>query len=360
MEEFVKRISDKNNRKGLIIILIVLVLIIFLVANYFDKGKINIFESEVKIVKAEAKSFEYETYDNGLIKLDIPKNWKVNTAGDYSHYTFLINDPDNKYQIFVNLKSEGYHKSYDSKKVFETYYGTSSQAKMPVLSPQTTEAFYNIFNYIGEFNNTSSFTFPQLNNFSVVENFGPTIYGGDLLRATYTDANGGGFEGLFTATVADPGSYYVNSNMFDLYSKKVDTYPLSVYCTMFISAPINELSDYQEALNNMLSSLEYSSTFTSGLANEQNNLLSTIKANSKVYNETSDSIMASWENRNKSGDIISQKQSDATLGYERVYDTETNEIYKAYNGFVDDYKGDRYKPVTEDMYTEGIDGYIEK
>ena len=55
------------------------------------------------------------------------------------------------------------------------------------------------------------------------------------------------------------------------------------------------------------------------------------------------------EKRNASFDIMSQKQSDATLGYERVYDTETNEVYKAYNGFTDDYDGERYKPITDDM-----------
>ena len=71
-------------------------------------------------------------------------------------------------------------------------------------------------------------------------------------------------------------------------------------------------------------------------------------------------IMDSWEKRNNSYDIISQKQSDATLGYERVYDTDTGEIYKAYNGFTDDYKGDKYKAITDDMYTSAIDGYIEK
>ena len=43
-----------------------------------------------------------------------------------------------------------------------------------------------------------------------------------------------------------------------------------------------------------------------------------------------------------------------------MYDTETNEIYRAYNGFTDDYTGDRYKAVTDDMYALGIDGYIEK
>ncbi len=71
--------------------------------------------------------------------------------------------------------------------------------------------------------------------------------------------------------------------------------------------------------------------------------------------------MSLWEMRNKSQDIISQKQSDATLGYERVYDTETNEIYRAINGFMDVYDGKRYQPVTDDdMYTQAISGYIEK
>ena len=50
---------------------------------------------------------------------------------------------------------------------------------------------------------------------------------------------------------------------------------------------------------------------------------------------------------------MSQKQSDATLGDERVYDTETGEIYKATNGFTDVYDGKRYKAVTDDnMYAE--------
>ena len=74
----------------------------------------------------------------------------------------------------------------------------------------------------------------------------------------------------------------------------------------------------------------------------------------------SDMIMSSWEARNNSYDIISQKQSDATLGYERVYDIETGDIYKAYNGFTDDYSGDRYQPIIDNMYTQVTSGYIEK
>ena len=81
---------------------------------------------------------------------------------------------------------------------------------------------------------------------------------------------------------------------------------------------------------------------------------------SRNANEVLDGIMSSWENRNTSQDIISQKQSDATLGYERICDTETGEIYKAENGWSDGYHGDRYQLVSEDsMYLEPISGYIE-
>ena len=89
-------------------------------------------------------------------------------------------------------------------------------------------------------------------------------------------------------------------------------------------------------------------------------LAKSFQANSKIYNETSDLITRGWEARQSTYDILSQKQSDTTLGYERVYDTETNEIYRAYNGFTDDYQGDRYKTVTDNMYNLPVNGYIEK
>ena len=48
------------------------------------------------------------------------------------------------------------------------------------------------------------------------------------------------------------------------------------------------------------------------------------------------------------------------LDMKGVYDTETGDIYKAYNGFTEDYSGSRYEPVTDNMYTEAVTGYIEK
>ena len=43
-----------------------------------------------------------------------------------------------------------------------------------------------------------------------------------------------------------------------------------------------------------------------------------------------------------------------------IEDKTTEEFYKAYNGFTDDYDEKRYKSITDDMYTKGISGYIEK
>ena len=97
-----------------------------------------------------------------------------------------------------------------------------------------------------------------------------------------------------------------------------------------------------------------------GFNKEQQTTVATVQANAKIYDEISNMIMDSWNKRSNSYDIISQKQSDATLGYERVYNTETNEVYRAYNGFTDEYDGSKYKPITDDMYTSSISGYIEK
>lgn len=53
---------------------------------------------------------------------------------------------------------------------------------------------------------------------------------------------------------------------------------------------------------------------------------------------------------------VAMSQSDATMGFERVVDTETGEIYQTDSGFTDWYGGQRYKAVTDDQYTEAVVG----
>ncbi|MBR2833681.1 MAG: hypothetical protein IKE75_04580 [Bacilli bacterium] len=326
----------------------------------------NIFKTKekVNIVKNEASTITYETFDNGLISLKIPKDWKVETPNlDYIHYSFKVYNPKNpNYMFLFSMKLEGFNKTQNAKDWQNKYYPNVVFAKLPVIDPQTTEAFYKIWNETADFVNTENVKseyFPKFNDFTIIENLGANSIGGDILRATYTNNNIKN-QGLFTASVKEIGTYYVNSNVFNLFSEKIDVSPLNVYNIIFMTAPDNEFNDWNQVLDNCLSTLKFSDTFVNGFNQEEASIMSNFKANQAIYDSISDGIMDSWEKRNNSYDIISQKQSDATLGYERVYDTDTGEIYKAYNGFMDDYSGTKYKTITDDMYTKKTSGYIEK
>ena len=362
-----------QNKKFIIILsLIVLIALVigivlgFVLLSSGDADKtIRTSKGKAKIAKSETSVIEYETFDNDLISLKIPKGWKVEVPSvDYIHYTFKVYNPNNPdYMMIFMMKLEGFNKSEAARNWQKKYYPNQAFAKLPVINPQTTESFYNVWNETAEFVNTNNVKFeylPKLNEFSVIDNLGTNVIGGDILRATYKNSNNDLIQGLFTASVKDAGSYYVNSNIFNMFSEKIDVWTLNVYNVILMTAPDSEFINWQSILDNCLSTLEFSDTFVNEFNKEESNILSTIQANQKVYNEISDMIMDSWEKRNNSYDIISQKQSDATLGYERVYDTDTGEIYKAYNGFTDDYDGTKYQPITDDMYTESISGTIEK
>ena len=364
-------------KKKVLIIILVCVLLIALITTASvliiralfkkatDDSSIRLDNKEkVTIVESGTKNIEYETYDNGLVSFEMPKGWKVEIApADYIHYSFKVYNPDDpNYMFFFGLKQEGFLKSEKARSTYAKLYPDSMFAKLAAIDPQTTEAFYKVWTTNAKFSNESELKtpyFPFFDEFTVIENMGTSNLGGDILRATFK-RDDKMMQGLFTASVKSPGSYMINTDMFNLFSEKVDVSPLNVYNIIFMTAPDAEFINWQESLDYCISTIEFSDTFIAGFNNQEATLVSTIQANQKVYDSISDMIMDSWEKRNSSYDIISQKQSDATLGYERVYDTETGEIYKAYNGFTDEYSGERYKAITEDMYTDPISGYIEK
>lgn len=355
----------KNKKIILSIIAIVVIALVGLgIINSNKKNsdnKLDFSDNNSKFIIKEnkTKTIKYTDFDNGLVKMKIPEGWKVDVLGDYIHYTIKAYDPQRPtYQFFFNMKTEGYNKSQEAKAFQQKYYPDSLFAKTSVIEGKNTEGFYKIFNDLGTLNNTSLFTFPILNDFTVVENLGTGVLGGDILRATFKDADGKDAEGLFTAYVYDAGPYYVYENIIS--GKQIDIYYLNVYDAIFITAPKDEFIDWQETLSTISSSLEFTDTFMSGFNTQQDAVMQNFQSVRNICNQITDGIMDSWEKRSASYDIMSQKQSDATLGYERVYDTETNEIYKAYNGFTDDYDGERYKSITDDMYSKQTSGYIEK
>ncbi len=364
--------------KKKIIIIIAVVVVVLTVAGIcgimiLKNASSNISNSIIKlankekatIVTAESKKVEYEKYNNGLVSFDMPKGWKVEIPQvDYIHYTFKVyNEEDPNYMFLFGLKQEGFLKTEKARSTYAKYYPDAMFSKLAAVDPQTTEGFYKVWNKNAKLSNTTELKteyFPYFEDFTILENLGSTNLGGDILRATFKNSEGKEMQGLFTASVKDVGSYYINTDIFNLFSAKVDVWPLNVYSIILMTAPDEEFNNWQPILDHCLSTIEFSDAFISGFNNKESTLVATIQANQKVYDQISDMIMDSWEKRSTSYDIISQKQSDATLGYERVYDTETGDIYKAYNGFTDDYSGERYKAITDDMYTSAISGYIEK
>ena len=311
---------------------------------------------KLKITEVETSHIEYEDFDNGNLKMQIPKGWKVTvpTKVTYSGYSFKVSNPDNKdYTFMFSLGLSGFLKSEAARAKWASLYPSSVYGQLAAVDPQTTEAFYKVWNTTAKVGNQmiNEEFFEYLNNFEVIENLGKTELGGDIIRGKFVNDKNEPMQGLFTATIFDPGSYY----MFGL-----DLAPLNSYHNIMMYAPDAEFNNWQSIYDYCLSTIEFTDAFMAGFNKEQQTNVATVQANAKIYDEISDMIMDSWKKRNNSYDIISQKQSDATLGYERVYNTDTGEVYRAYNGFTDEYDGTKYQTITDDMYTSTISGYIEK
>lgn len=362
----------KNNKKIIIIVCAVLVLValllVFKFSNNGSSDTIKVKGKEVKIVANSSSKLTLEDYSNDALTMKKPKGWQVETGGTGIYYAVRVYDPnDTNNGIFLMLKIQPLLKSDAAKQQWQQYYKLAGGqyklfANAVVLNNPTTEGFYQKFNDITTFMNNeeptlANFKFPKYTSFTKKEEFESSSsmkqYAMDskVLRATFTGDNNKNGEGLFMASIVNFGNQYNNGIDFTYYM---------VYDIMAITANADEFIDYKDILLNSINSIEFNDSYVKKTIDDGNaQTKQALELNASIQ-KAFDSYMSAWENRSKTYDIMSQKQSDATLGYERVYNTDTGEIYKAYNGFTDDYTGEKYKSITDDMYTEKTSGYIEK
>ena len=343
-----------------------------------DGTKTEQTERGVKVTQTAAKAVQTEKYETADFSMTIPKGWTVTTGGTNIYHSIRVSDPNEPLnQMFVLLKAEVLLHSQAGKDAWQQSYSMGNTqamlfAKAPVLENPSTEGFYKIFPQCAAFVSEvdpdySGYTFPQFNDFTVTDRYPSaspmksSALGDEQLRATFTD-NGKEGEGLFAASVVDFGSFAIsNGNVVGYQLQAVDGGYYMAYNIVAVTAAKDTFIEWEGVLTDCFKTLQYSDSFVSTTNQASNEKVALAQQISQNFNATMDGFMSSWESRNRSQDIMSQKQSDATLGYERVYDTETGEIYKATNGFTDVYDGKRYKAVTDDnMYAEPISGYIEK
>ena len=302
-----------------------------------------------------ASAQELVPYSCTEFNMNIPEGWSVKSSAMYTGIFHAIHvfDPENPVnQIFFMLKMEPLFSDENSRAMMAL--SSDLFGKCPILTNVPTQGVFEIFpQFADAMNATADYAdiqTPYIADFSVTESFESTqgmssvAISPSILRADFTQ-NGTTGEGMFTADVV-PFAMGTGMGYYSVYNLTV------------LSAEKGTFQDWQPTLNKVLSSLNYTSEFQSFAMSQSNQAASTSQSLSQSASEMSDSIMSSWENRNRSQDIMSQKQSDATLGYERIVDTETGNIYKIDNGFTDWYDGSRYKSITDDQYTDSVEAVI--
>ena len=302
-----------------------------------------------------ASSLDLVPYSCTEFSMNIPQGWVVEEAPAYAgmFHEIRVYDPEKPInQILFMLKAEPLFPN----ETVQSLFGMQNQiyGMCPVLTNVSTEGFFQVFSQYATALDAneiySSVHTPHIENFSVQESFvsnssmSSQAISPALLRATFTQDGLEG-EGMFTADIIP-------------FALDLGTGYYMAYNVAAITAEKDTFQDWEQTLGKSLASLNYTQEFVN-IANSQSNQgVSTAQSLSQAASETSDMIMSSWENRNTSQDIISQKQSDATMGYERIQDTETGEIYKIDNGFMDHYDGERYRSITDEQYTEEVKAVI--
>jgi hypothetical protein len=237
-----------------------------------------------------------------------------------------------------------------------------------VLAPATTEQFFYTFNdytaYAAKYGVVHNF--PIFDDLEIMEStprnspIAANCVDDSIVRTLFTQDDVP-CEGLFAAGVADAMASYMYN---------VDAGYYVVYFITGISAPCDEFYLLQDALSESLSSFQYTESYIQQGVQRIDEGTQLALEIGKMLSQTADTYNQAWHNRQRPIDTLSQKRSDARLGYDRLYDTETGEIYRAELGFYDEYDLHRNKYVNPnlqlipddgyDLYHRAIGGYIHK
>lgn len=302
----------------------------------------NLANADVMITPSAAKSVTFETYTDpdGYFNISIPSGWQVSTfnAADPIFFGLIIVDPEDDCRGICVMRAALGYQTETAKQLLDIYdaSGTLSSALMylPVPTPEGV-----LRSIVTSANGGGSF--------DVKENLG-SAYGLDIFHAAAETPEGKQVEGIFGC----------QTTTIDYGFNAVLTLASGVN---WIQAPAADFPEWEPVLSRCLASLKFSESFENLRAQSWAQVLGATQYISESWDQVSDSIMSSWENRSGSYDITMQQQSDAILGYDRIVDTETGETYRASLSFLDNFDGDRYQKVPDGspLYNQALAGYIE-
>ena len=320
-------------------------------------------------------------YSDGRFSITLPKGWQIVTAGEYMTFSFKAWDPSNPNRtIFMCFKIEPFLKSQAAKEKYQevgrTYGGTYVYfGDCPVLEYLTVPCFLKSIpelktfcsNYFMDGLALNPSVIPDMTEVEVVETMessipcAPTCPDNSIARISYLDPLGQPCEGLVTAQPTDMGSY----DFFGL-----DGWVYTVYEFMGVTAPMGEMEELEAILVECLSSFDFEESYVKKAIDLSNEETQALLARGRAMQAAHDAMVDAWYAREAAHDIAFQKWSDAFMGYDRLYDSYTGEVYLADTSFYDGYdlnRGDYSNPnlqivdsTTEGYYLQGVDYYINK
>ncbi len=337
-------------------------------ASAQDMGDYRVTAREA-IVSGTAK------YDDGRFSVTLPEGWQVRTTGEFMTFGFRASDPAApERSLFLFMKLEPFLKSRAAKQFYRKYnYAPTCDA--PVMEAPTLDAFLAAEPEVIDFCQAyyasglslDPAVFPELYGVRVQEKWNSSIpcpstcRDNAVARIAFTTQAGAPCEGLVTAQPTDMGSYIAEG---------IDTWFYTAYLFMGVTAPQGELAELEPVLTQCLASFDFAPQYVKtalDVSEQEKNALLSVASSMQA---AMDSYNDAWSARQTSYDISAQKASDAILGYDRLYDPDTGETYRAELGFYDSYDLNRsgfanpnlqrVDDGAEQYYLSGVDYYITK
>ncbi|MBR5383382.1 MAG: hypothetical protein IK133_06115 [Clostridia bacterium] len=336
----------------------------------------------LNVTKAKPIISGTSQYKDGRIHMYLPNGWQILTQSDYMTFCFKAWDPSSPNRtIFLFMKMEPFLKGQAALKWYKNKAGSTQDSvyriysEAPVMDSCTIDALLKSIPQIRDYCDlfyasgltVSSSVLPQMTDVEILEKTPSKLPAPSdckenvIARISYKDYLGAPCEGLVTAQPRNPAQYYLDG---------VDTLPYVVNLFMGVTAPAGELEEIEPVLTECLGSFGFESSYVQKAINLSNDQTQQLKEQLRQIEAAHDALMEAWYAREQAHDIAFQKLSDSIMGYDRLYDSSTGEIYRVDVGFYDSYNLNRYEysnsnlqlidSSSQQYYLQGVDYYITK
>jgi hypothetical protein len=309
-----------------------------------EKMRVSVFLIMVLMLAvsgAVAGDARLQRFDNGIVSIDVPSGWDVFLAGQCAELAVVLRDRSQPLRQVFYFGSVGpVYMSQRQKQLDQQYMSMGGYPvpwiEMPVIEPLTPENFLVHFEQITATQAARQFMpqAPRLAGFEPVSaSPTPSPLGAGqaaLVRGLFHESGRLG-EGLFSLSAVPFMPEKGGPGGGNAYG----------FMVCGVTAPKEEFAALQPLLTASLASLRISPQYAGQCMTSSQEVFQRVVQAGQTLRETSDMIMAGWEGRNRSQDVMAEKRADAIRGYDRVYNPDSGETYHVEPGFWDRYDQNR-------------------